>query len=349
MENVILLLYLKDAEYGKRFLRFLVGKKNPHLHPELVTAADKIKMRVGMESEELVVLTDDMGVKEDEKRKVIYLSNKQDVGNKTIFQYQKAEGIYRELLMLLQLKEEPERLSESVTGQDVRGLYCVFSPDGTESTLLSVTLAQYLGSCGKCLYLSLSGFPVFYSQEISMEPEFDKKGLGELLFLMNQEEFSQRQEQLCMPFGNACMLAPISHYKDLLDCSLEEWKTLFHRIFTECEYDSVVVEMGQLFEYTLDLMEMGDRVFVVKEKGLCGRVRNAVFRKYCHMEKKEALERKAQFIELPFDKREWEQALSGQPLSQLSEDRQRMAYVRELVEVHVGGEEDVCIIEEDVR
>ena len=75
MENVILLLYLKDAEYGKRFLRFLVGKKNPHLHPELVTAADKIKMRVGMESEELVVLTDDMGVKEDEKRQREFIGN----------------------------------------------------------------------------------------------------------------------------------------------------------------------------------------------------------------------------------------------------------------------------------
>lgn len=346
MENVVLLLYLKDVEYGKRFLRFLAGKKNPHLHPELVTAADRIKMRVGMESEELVVLTDDTDVKEDEKRKVIYLSNEHDKEKKKIFQYQKAEGIYRELSVLLQLQEKNGKPHRDDSQRGSRGMYCVFSPDGMGSTALSVMLAQYLGNSGKCLYLSLSGFPVFYSQEIASEPDFQEKGLGELLFLLNQEDFSRRQEELKKPFGSAYMLAPMSHYKDLLDCSLEEWKTFFHRIFTECGYDNVVVEMGQLFEYTLDLLEMGDRIFVIKEKGICGRVRNAVFLKYCRMEKKEALEENAEFIELPFDREEWEQELSGQSLSEISQDKQMMAYIHQLAEEDRGGEEDVCIIED---
>lgn len=346
MKNIALLLYLKDVEYGKRFLRFLAGKKNPYLHPELVTAADRIKMRVGTESEELVVLTDDEDVKEDEKRKVIYLSNEYDTDRKKIFQYQKAEGMYSELLGMLQLQEKGDKPYGEKRQQGRKGLYCVFSPDGISSTLLSVMLAQYLGNSGKCLYLSLSGFPVFYSQEITAEPEFQEKGLGELLFLLNQEDFSERQEELKMPFGSACMLAPVSHYKDLLDCSLEEWKTFFQRMFQECGYDNIVVEMGQLFEYTLDLLELGDRVFVVKEKGICGRIRNAVFQKYCRMERREALGEKCEYIELPFDKEEWEQELAGQTLSEIAKDTQMMAYIRQLTEEKKGGEEDVCIIED---
>ena len=37
MRDVILLLYLHDEKYGKRLLRYLAGKKNPVLYPELVT------------------------------------------------------------------------------------------------------------------------------------------------------------------------------------------------------------------------------------------------------------------------------------------------------------------------
>ena len=37
MEEIILLLYLREEEYGKRLLRFLTGKRNPGVFPELVT------------------------------------------------------------------------------------------------------------------------------------------------------------------------------------------------------------------------------------------------------------------------------------------------------------------------
>ena len=74
MRDVILLLYLHDEKYGKRLLRYLAGKKNPVLYPELVTVRERIEKRTASEAEELVVLTDDAGIREDSKRKVIYLS-----------------------------------------------------------------------------------------------------------------------------------------------------------------------------------------------------------------------------------------------------------------------------------
>lgn len=346
MKSVILLLYLKDVEYGKRLLRFLTGKKNPRLHPELVTAKERIKMRVGTELDELVVLTDCVDMKEDEKRKVIYLSNEQDKRTNKIFQFQKAESIYRELLALLQLEEENVAMQEDVREEAGKGVYCVFSPEGTGSTALAVMLAQYLGGQGKCLYLSLSGFPMFFSQELTPEPDFKEKGLGELLFHLNQEDFFQKQEEWKKPFGKAYMLAPMPHFKDLLDCSLQEWEQFLELILSKCGYDSVVVEMGQLFEYTLDLLERGDRIFIVKTPGICGRIQNAVFRRYCQMEKKEVLEQRAEFVELPFSRKEWEQEISAQPLDQMVENSQMMVYFREMIMGNRKGEEDVCIIED---
>lgn len=346
MDDVILLLYLKDTDYGKRLLRFLAGKKNPRLHPELVTAKKRMEIRVGTESQELVILTDYSDIQEDEKRKVIYLSNEQDRQKKKIFQYQKAEGIYRELVTLLKLDQKEKVPFTRTEESSERGVYYIFSPEGRETTVLSVMLAQYLGNIGRCLYLSLAGFPVYYEEKLKAEPDFRKKGVGELLFLLQQEDFVQREHQLRQPFGKAWMLAPMSHFKDILDCQPSEWSEFLRRLREECGYDSIVVEMGQLYEYTLELMEKGDRIWVIQRPGIFGRVHSAVLRRYCQMEDKTDIEKKIRYVKLTQEIFDWEEELMGQNLSELSTNNQKMNYIRKLVEEEGGTEEDVCIIEE---
>ncbi|MCH5251548.1 MAG: hypothetical protein J1F22_01125 [Lachnospiraceae bacterium] len=343
MERIILLLYLKDVEYGGRLLRFLMGKKNPMLHPELVTVKEKVKMRVGSEKESVAVLTDCMEIEEDEKQQIIYLSNEQDAKKKKIFQYQKAEGIYRELLLQLGIAVEQEGVTDTETTK--KGVYCVFSTEGTSGTALAVSLSQYLGNQGKCLYLNLSGFPIFFGEELRENPLIQEKGLAELLFFVRQKSFSKEQEELRKPFGSAYMLTPVSNFKDLLDCSFEDWKAFFETVISECGYDSIVVEMGQLFEYTLDLMEQADRIFIIREPGVFGKIHTAVFRQYCKMDQKESLERRAEYIRLPFSKEEWEEEISCQSLRELSQNSQKMDEIRRLLEEGEMGEE-VCIIED---
>ena len=65
MEDVVLLLYMKDEDYGRRLLRFLLRQKNPRLHPELVTSEHLVQDRVGTPAQKLWVLTDRDGVAED--------------------------------------------------------------------------------------------------------------------------------------------------------------------------------------------------------------------------------------------------------------------------------------------
>ncbi len=340
MEDIRILLYLDEEAYGQRFLRFLSGKKDPRIHPELVTEKDMLLRRVGISSQRIVVLTDDESVYEDGKREVILLAGEQDGPKKKIFQYQRAEKIYEQLLALLHMEKAVSREDAAK-----EGVIMLFSPDGGDRTETAVLLSQYLGKQGKCLYISLSGFPVYYGSEYEKEPSFLTPGLGELLLCPGQEFLADKLSHFVQPFGSADMLAPLPHYKDLLDCSIEDWRHLLDWLRNEGGYDSVVVEVGQLFETLLDLLELGDRILIFNGKDAIGKVRGKVFCHYCQMEQRNSLLERAEFIPIPEEAEEWRQSLSMQTLSEWASNNRIMGQMKDLLEGR-REEEDVCMWED---
>lgn len=348
MKGIILLLYVRDETYGKRLLRFLTGKKNPLLYPELVTAKERMEQRSGTGDKELVVLTDYAGIEKDDRRKVIYLSDTMDSSENKIFMYQKAEALYRELLLVLQMEKSVRSPARSGTGTERKaGVFCILDPDGRAGRALSILLAQYLGRQGKSLYLNLSGFPLYYGGALKEEPDFLGKGLGELFFCMDEERFAEHVGELVKPFGCAELIAPFPHYKDLLDCGIGEWEKLLRRLRRDCGYDSIVIELGQLFEYTLELMAQSEYPCLIENPGLCGRVQTAVFRHYCELEQKQALIRSCHMVQ-PFS--EWESGaalLAEKTPEELGADEFLMGQVSEfLAGLQRGGDDDI-IFEQD--
>lgn len=347
MKDQILLLYFRDERYGKRLLRYLAGKKNPLLRLELVTAEDRLAKRVASESGEVAILTDCAGMQQDEGKKVIVLSAEADKGKRKLFQYQKASGIYRDLLEILRLEPVEGISTAGESAQREKGVFCLLDPEGGGGTALAVLLAQYLGRQGKCLYLNLGGFPLYYGGVLQEEPNFAVRGLGELFFRMEEDGFAERVAELARPFGRAQMLAPFPHFKDLLDCGAGEWKYFLQRLQTECGYDTVVVETGQIFEYMLDLMSQAGRCFLLESPGICGRIRTAVFRRYCRLEQKEELIQSCHVARLPFSAEEGREILARQTPQEIGEDRARMTQIGSWLEQSGREEEDDVIIEED--
>ena len=337
MEQIILLLYFQEEDYGRRFLRFINGKKNPRIHAELVTKKEGVLRRVSTVSDRLVVVTDDDTICEDEKREVVLLTGEQNRREKKIFQYQSAENIYKELTALFGIEEN---FSEQV--ESGQGIVMFFSPEGVPVTELAVLMSQYLGCQGRCLYISLSGFPVYYGEEFQKEPDYEVLGLGELLVCPAEELFAEQLRQLVHPFGSAEMLAPFSHYKDMLDCTAEDWQIFFRRLQKEGDYDSVIVETGALFETLSDLLEMSDRLFLIGGGDAFGKVRTEGFRHYCRMEKKETLLSLAEFVLMPDEVGEWRKSLSLQPLSEWAANSQVMGKMKNLLERR-KEEDDVCL------
>ena len=339
MKETIILLYFLQADYGRRLLRFLTRKKNKQIRLELMTERERVMRRTETENQRIVVLTDDEGLYAEAKKEVILLGKADDRQQKKILQYQRAEGIYEDLLKILGYKplEEQEKLQ--------KGVIMFFSPEGMIVTETAVMTAQYLGTKGRCLFVSLSGFPVYFDGEFSKDPHWQKRDIGELLLCPSEKLFSAQLPQYVYPFGSADMLAPFAHYKDLLDCGIEDLKKLFERLLTIGEYDSLVVEMGALSESLMDFMVCADRLFVVDRRDGFGDVRKKVFLHYCEMEKKNDLLALAEFIPEWEETPKWRENLSTLPLAEWSENNQLMARLEHLLEKE-GGPEDGCVWED---
>lgn len=344
MQNILLLLYFEEEAYGRRLLRFLSEKKNPFFRPELVTGRKQLTERENASSKKTIILTDQTKVYEGGKEKTILLTGEQDRGEKKIFQYQCAEAIYKELLDQLNIKSTAQQYAAE--RKEGSGVFLLFSLDGCGITATAVMLSQYLGQYRKCLYMSCSGFPVFYSDQFSKKPDFQKKGLDELLFCSGKEAFVSRLQSTVQKFGNADLLAPSAHFRDLFDCSGKDWSGLLEKIQKEGGYDSVVIEIDQLFESVMELFELGEHILVFSQNNAFGKVRREVFRRYCRMEGKEALLARVQFRDTPGAVGEWENGLAQQSVAEWSGNSPVMREMELLWTEERGEEENVCLLED---
>lgn len=340
MKDVVLFLYFRDTDYGRRLLRYIAGKKNPFLYPELLTSKERLEVKEVSGEREPVVLTDDAGLEENSKRKVICLSKKKDGKKDSIYRYQKASGIYRDLLEMLGLTMAAEETDFNAQGIR-QGIFYLMNPNegGSEALLLS----QYLGKKGKCLYLDLKSFPVFYNGELNCPPEFTEKGLDRLMFGAEGEKFEKRVKELVRPFGKAEMIPPFPHYRDLLDSRLEEWKNVLCRLCRDCGYDSIIMDADALYEYSLDLMCQSDYPVFIRKTDLCGSIRFAVFERYCRMEGKTELIERCRV--LPLLSEGEETVFSQNMLEEIAEDTEKMRRIEEWFTHSREEEENDCIIE----
>lgn len=337
MKEIVLLLFFREEEYGRRLLRFLTKKKNKQIRLELMTNRQRVMWRTQTTSQRLVVLTDDEGLYEEEEKEVILLGDDSNREQKRILQYQRAEGIYVELMKILGCDKECEKIE--------KGILMFFSPEGCSVTEMAVMVSQYLGRMGKCLFLSLSGFPAYFDGEFCEKPHWPERDLSELLLCSTKEMFLTKLSECVHSFGCAKMVTPFAHYKDLLDCRMEDLKELLERLRTVGGYGSIVVELGALSEALMDFMSCADRLFIVCKKDAFGRVRENVFRHYLEMEKKESLMTHAEFIPEWDEMSQWRKGLASLPLTEWSENNQLMAQVGKLIEEE-GGADDVCTWED---
>ena len=67
-------------------------------------------------------------------------------------------------------------------------------------------------------------------------------------------------------------------------------------------FDRVIVEVGQFFEYTFQLLDHADDILMPLEDGFLAAIRRHVLREYCIAEKRESVWDKISFCEVTFPK-----------------------------------------------
>ncbi|MCI8365509.1 MAG: hypothetical protein HFG34_11270 [Eubacterium sp.] len=289
---------MTDLNYGSRLARYLTSQYNSGIEVELLTGR-KDKADVGDGD---IALSDDPKILEDlQCQTVLFVKTPEEKGKNKIFMFCSREEIYNELVKLTGTREGNNRNRS----QKESGIIVVFSPEGgDEKTLLALKRAGELSRNKRVLYLSLCGFPVFFDpswkdesggRDINFSP-----GITELMLRAEGEDFTQELENMAFQLGKIWSIAPVSHYKDLLDFSRDDICRFMKGLKEQSMFEAVVLELGQIFEYTLDLMTYADQILIPRESGVLAAIRRNVLQRYCGMEGKPQLWERMTFEETEF-------------------------------------------------
>lgn len=286
---------MTDLDYGSRLARYLTGRYNSGVEVELLTGwRDKADVR-----DEDIVLTDDPKISGNpDGQIVLFVKTPEEQGKNKIFMYRSREEIHRELL---ELTGKKEALNRNISPQE-RGIIVVFSPEGgDEKTVLALKRAGELSRNKRVLYISLCGFPICFNSLLEKEGSGRDKdvssGLTDLMLRTEGKDFTQGLEDAVFQLGKIWSVTPASHYKDLLDFSLEDIRRFMRGLKAQEMFEVIVLELGQIFEYTLDLMVYADQILIPRESGILAAIRRNVLQRYCGMEGKPELWERMTFEE----------------------------------------------------
>ncbi|MCR4604910.1 MAG: hypothetical protein K5639_02815 [Eubacterium sp.] len=278
-----LYLYLRDEDYGKRMLGSFSAKNNPSLRVELVTKSkDFWENRAGEPSENTMWLTDDKeGQKTDKgvENSLIILDEKTDFSIGRISFLQKSEGIYNDLLNVMDLAV-PEA---DAAGFDLPGgVYVVFAPKGGGDEI-SYQMTQELSKEGSCLYVSMTEFPVFKGELNSGE----FKHLGELFFRLGQKNYADVVREMTSEYDQAKRLPGIMHFRDLSDITGEDIQKFAKRISGETDFKNIVI-LCEKMEILLAIGDVCTRIILVADSDEIHTLYDR-FNRYLRVEQKEYL------------------------------------------------------------
>ena len=299
MKKVKIIIYSQNKTYGRRLFYYLEEKKNPHLKFYLATGYEGLEKMLKQEKITAVLLDKDL--QKDILRhcetdwqnmlpdlpRFIWLTEDEHTGADEIYIYQRASEVYEQLRKLFSVTTEVGK----------RHLICVYSPEGgRDRTEFALSLCKEWLEKGPVIYLNLSGFPILFGEQLTTRPELTERGLSRLIFETSEKRFPAQLEQSSFFYENIRVIMPFWNYKDLLDVRVEDLKRLLELLFQSGNDPTIIMEMGQLFEYTFDVMELADEILLPMSDGIFDEIRLNVLKGYCRIEGKEELAERFQII-----------------------------------------------------
>ncbi len=312
-------IYMAQRSYGEQLAWYITGRHNPDMTVELLT---EIKEKTVFNRQDYLISDYREMAEQVDCHVVRMVKLPEEAGDNAIFMYQGKEKVYRELLRITGTGQKENKREP---GMAKTKLVSVFSPEGGDAkTVLALQTAKQLAEKENVLYISLCGFPAFSCEEFLKENKIGY-GLSEVMLGAGGSMFGERLKELAFPVEQIRMLVPVKHFKDLLDFSLEDVQKFLEGLRAQTEFSAVVLEMGQLFEYTFDILADADQVYVPREPGFFAAVKRHVLEQYCILEGQEALWDRIRFEEIkdqmPMDEYEVRRLLRGE--SGVSEDEKQ--------------------------
>ena len=309
MGQMKLVICTRQKEYGEKLLRFLSAQHNPYVEAELLTGDAEEMIGIIVEKtrmdQEVCVISDDPDVlRRIECQTIALVTEPEKEGTHEIFMYQRATDIYRQIIKLTGARI---RDPANETGLSVPKVTCVFSPgESEEKTMFSLRTAMDRSE----------------RENMEQPQPGGVEGISNLMLCNGLEEFEKKLRESVFLAGMVSVLAPAGHFRDLFDFSQEEMKRFIRHLKQQTLYEAVVIEMGQLFDFTFVLLSDADAVLMPKEPGILAERKRQIFCEYCKRESQEAVWERIKLVPVSVYRPEkWEEI--RQILGAVEEERER--------------------------
>lgn len=261
MGKGIVALYTLDSRYAGAFLNYNIHNEKEKITVKTFTNEESLEYSVNHDETDLILVD---GMCMDEHIKAMpcskaVLSRKKYIARPeypTIFMYQKAEVIFRQIYEILSEKPVEERYCCAAT-RFMPQITGVFSPCyPIEREQFARTLACCAGEKEKVLYLNIA--------EFEEEDEECEKGLSELLLFIQQEDKSMMYKlpAIIRHSETYDFLAGARHYRDIRDIGTDDIKRLVRQFEMIEEYTAIIMNIGLLGEPAYCLFECCDTIWM---------------------------------------------------------------------------------------
>lgn len=177
-----------------------------------------------------------------------------------VYKYQSVENILREVMYYYSEQDAEEEYLTGIHRENrVIGVY---SPSGgVEKNEFALTLGQILAENQNVLYLNLeenSGFSEFLSG--------NHWNISDLIYFLRQQKnntpFLYRLNSMVQKMDQMDYVPPCESYGDFRQITVEEWQRLLYLIRTQGNYDSIILDLGNIVGHEVDLLRQCDGIYV---------------------------------------------------------------------------------------
>lgn len=270
-------LWIADSAeaYANAFMEYVNLRESHLFQVRACTEIEQLTKTLAMEEIEILLIT--AAWYEDCKdlihqKCVILLSEgsilKAHDACPSVYKYQSAENILREIMYYYSEQETEERcVPEANRDNRIIGIY---SPaGGIGKTLFALTLGQILAESQNVLYLNL--------EECSGMSEFMGGGhwnISDLIYFLRQQnktQFLYRLNSMVQKMNHMDYIPACESYTDFCQITVEEWQKLLYLIRVQSSYDSIILDMGNMAGHEAGLLRQCDGIYVPVHQDLISR------------------------------------------------------------------------------
>ena len=293
MSNSILAVCDLEESYACRLMDYLNLKKTIPFEVHAFTDIYKLAEYEKENKIDVLLISEEALVKEVIERmdiiEIMVLSEGKIIedtwGHKSIYKYQSSENILREV-MCYYAEQGGQSKSYVGTAEEVEFIG-VYSPvKRTLKTSFALTLGQILAKEKRVLYINLEEYAGF---NVLLERTY-MTDLSDILYFISQKKrnFILKLASIVQSLGEMDYIPPALSPLDLKVIRPEEW-ILFLEELKKCNYDVIILDIGESIDGTFDILRRCSRIFTpIRDDGVS----------YAKIEQYEALLRIMEFEDI---------------------------------------------------